>query len=238
MPRPVPGDIEGVRNSARFGRGALFALCFVLPHLSFAAALADSANGQPALTAEHSSSDAHRVLAWVIETNDNQDMPFVIVDKVNAQVLAFDRQGSLMGAAPALLGLARGDDSPAGIGARALANITVNERTTPAGRFAAALGANLEGKEILWVDYDAALSLHPVIVGKASDRRAQRLATTSTLDNRISYGCINVPAAFFKEIVSPLFKSNAGVVYILPETRSVEDVLFGSPSAKRTAARP
>lgn len=45
------------------------------------------------------------------------------------------------------------------------------------------------GVEILWVDYDAPISLHRVITTMPKERRAQRLASQTPLDNRISYGC-------------------------------------------------
>lgn len=172
---------------------------------------------------EAASPDVRDVANWVMAVRDNQALPFVIVDKIAAKVFLFDRHGDLRGAAAALLGLARGDGSVPGIGQRRLATITPAERTTPAGRFKAALGRDFE-QDILWIDYDAALSLHRVIVGNRKDRRAERLASASPLDNRISYGCINVPAAFYDDIVVPAFTGTVGIVYILPETRPLRSV--------------
>lgn len=169
-------------------------------------------------------SAAGQVTAWVLATADNQGLPFLIIDKRNARVHAFDRDGRAIGTAPVLLGLATGDVSPPGIGDRPLSAITPAERITPAGRFLASMGENLGGKGILWIDYDAALSLHPVITTRAADRRLQRLATATAEDNRISYGCVNVPAAFYEEIVQPAFNGTTGVVYILPESRSLTEV--------------
>jgi hypothetical protein len=77
------------------------------------------------------------------------------------------------------------------------------------------------------VDYDTALSLHPVVTGQPKERRAERLATPSPLDNRISFGCINVPVKFYENVVSPSFTGTYGIVYILPETRTAREV-FGS----------
>ncbi|GAC1319689.1 MAG: hypothetical protein NVS3B11_08460 [Collimonas sp.] len=151
-------------------------------------------------------------------------MPFVIIDKKDAKVFVFNADGRLRGAASALLGLARGDDSVPGIGHRKLSSIRPDERTTPAGRFVAALDRDLRGKEILWVDYDSAIALHPVITTNIKERRAQRLATPSPLDKRITYGCINVPALFYKNVVSPAFRGTNGIVYVLPETRSAQKV--------------
>ena len=157
---------------------------------------------------------------WVINSADNQGMPFVIIDKKNAKVFVFDATGHLQGATRALLGLARGDDAVPGIGERKLSAIRPEERTTPAGRFVASLGHNLQGNEILWVDYHNAISMHPVITTNRSEQRLKRLATVTTNDKRITYGCINVPVTFFTKVVRPAFISTNGIVYVLPETRS------------------
>jgi hypothetical protein len=66
-----------------------------------------------------------------------------------------------------------------------------------------------------------------VITSNAAEHRAQRLATETPLDNRISYGCINVPAKFFETVVHPAFSGTNGIVYVLPESRPVSKV-FGS----------
>jgi hypothetical protein len=173
---------------------------------------------------EHKSRDAQLVADWVVDSGDNRGMPFVIVDKRDAKVFVFDANGRLRGAAPALLGMARGDDSIPGIGDRKMSDMRPEERTTPAGRFVASLGYNFHGKDILWVDYDLAVSLHRVVTTKPAERRLQRLATPTPLDNRISYGCINVPAKFFDDVVSPDFSGTYGVVYVLPETRSKSEI--------------
>jgi hypothetical protein len=169
---------------------------------------------------EHKSRDTQHAADWVVDSGDNRGMPFVIVDKMDAKVFVFDADGQLRGAAPALLGLARGDDSIPGIGDRMLSDVRPEERTTPAGRFMASLGYNFNGKDVLWVDYDGAVSLHRVVTNEPTERRLQRLATPTPLDNRISYGCINVPAKFFDNVVSPAFTGTRGIVYVLPETRS------------------
>ena len=181
------------------------------------------------------SADARRVADWATASGDNRGLPFMIVDKIGARVFMFDARSRLIGSAPALLGLGRGDDSIAGIGQRRLATMGPGERTTPAGRFEAALGHDLE-QDVLWVDYGSAISLHRVIVGNAKDRRHHLLATATPLDNRISYGCINVPVSFYDGIVAPAFKGIVGIVYILPETRSLADT-FGIPAAPSAPVR-
>jgi hypothetical protein len=183
------------------------------------------------------SAAVRQVADWIVDSGDNQGMPFVIVDKTAAEVFVFQPDGRLRGASPALMGLARGDESAPGIGQRKLARILPEERTTPAGRFVAALGRNAHGVEILWIDYDTALSMHRVIPGKAEEQRATRLATPTPLDNRITYGCINVPVAFYTRVVSPSFKKTNGVVYVLPEVRAIQAVFALYDVDERTRLR-
>jgi hypothetical protein len=172
---------------------------------------------------EVASKDARRVADWVAASGDNAGLPFVIIDKIQAKVFVFDRTGQLRGASLALLGTARGDDTVPGIGSRKLSAIRPEERTTPAGRFVAALGHDFQ-RDILWIDYNASVSLHRVVTGNPNDHRLQRLATPSALDKRITYGCVNVPVKFYESVVLETFTGTRGIVYILPETKSVQDV--------------
>jgi hypothetical protein len=197
---------------------------------------ADFVSAQP-------SPQARYVADWVVDAGDNQRLPFALVDKVAAQVFVFDANGRLLGTAPVLLGLAVGDDAVPGIGQRKLSSIRPEERTTPAGRFVAALDRNLHGAEVLWVDYEGAISMHPVITNNAKEQRAERLATATPQDNRISYGCINVPVAFYKNVVHPAFAGTHGIVYVLPETRTPQQVfaaydVTARHALTRTAAPP
>ena len=138
----------------------------------------------------------------------------------------FDAAGNPRGSSPVLLGLAVGDDSVPGIGERKMSDIRPAERTTPAGRFVSEPGRNLQGEDIVWIDYDAAVSMHRVRNGNQADRRLERLATPTPADNRISYGCVNVPAAFYDAFIKPFFGVKPAVVYVLPETRPASAV-FG-----------
>jgi hypothetical protein len=163
------------------------------------------------------SRDARRVALWVSESRNNHGLPYAIVDKVDARVFVFDGRGHFQGSAAALLGMARGDSSVVGIGDREMSAIRAEDRTTPSGRFKASLDHDSHGQEILVIDYEASISLHAVVKGTPVERRAQRLASATSEDNRISYGCINVPLQFYKKIVSPAFAHTFGIVYILPE---------------------
>jgi len=185
---------------------------------------------------EQASPDVHHIADWVVDSADNQGMPFAIIDKPNARVFVFHADGRVRGSAPVLLGLARGDDSVPGIGDRELSDIPPQDRTTPAGRFVVQMGLNFHGKDVVWVDYAAAISMHRVVKGTPKERRAERLASPTSEDNRISYGCINVPAKFFDSTIVPSFKHATGVVYILPDTRPLKTV-FGSYDVEERARR-
>jgi hypothetical protein len=189
------------------------------------------------------SQGARQVGDWVVDSDDNGNLPFVIVDKADAKVFVFGSDGRLRGAAPALVGLAVGDDSVPGIGDRALTSIRPDERTTPAGRFVASLGHDMGKLNVLWVNYDEAVSLHRVITSNPKERRLQRLADPSPLEHRISYGCINVPAKFFDSVVQPAFKGTSGIVYILPEVKSMREIFptyydVKEHSQRRTVSPP
>jgi hypothetical protein len=108
--------------------------------------------------------------------------------------------------------------------------------TTPAGRFQGEIGRNMRGEDVLWVDYEAAVSMHRVITTNPEERRLQRLASPQVSDNRISYGCINVPVAFFERVLMPASRAGAApVVYVLPEVRPLREVFLRLPAARTTA---
>ncbi len=177
----------------------------------------------------HPSSEVREVAAWALRTGDPGGRSLVIVDKREARVFVLDPSGRLLAQAPVLLGSARGDNTVPGIGDRPLSQIRPEERTTPAGRFIAEPGLNAQGEDIVWVDYESAVSMHRVRTRVKSERRLQRLASPAPDDNRISYGCINLPRLFYEEVLAPRARSGA-VVYVLPERRSLQEV-FGISQA-------
>jgi len=162
--------------------------------------------------------------SWVISSGDSQNLPFVIVDKIAAKLFVFDANGALRASTPVLLGLARGDHSVPGVGKLKVADIPPEDRTTPAGRFVGEPGRNIDGEEIIWIDYDAALSIHRVRPGLSRERRLERIASSLAADKRISYGCVVVPVSFYEQVIATTFGRNKGIIYILPETRSAEKV--------------
>jgi hypothetical protein len=161
---------------------------------------------------------------WVAATDDNGALPFMIVDKLGARIFAFDAGGEFLGSAPVLVGLARGDDSAPGIGKLKLAQISADQRTTPAGRFVAQFGASDGHGTVLWVDLHDAISLHPVMSVNPGEHRQQRIKSSDPSRHRISYGCINVPASFYDEVVLKALAGGQAIVYVLPDTKPIDDV--------------
>lgn len=172
------------------------------------------------------SDQVKRIADWSATTQDHAAMPFVVVDKQAARLYVFDSAARLQAHTAVLIGSAVGDHSVPGIGQKAIADVAPDERTTPAGRFNGKLGSNLTGEEVVWVDYEAAVSMHRVRAHKTAERRLQRLASETIEDNRISYGCINVPAEFFDAHLLPVFSAQAAAIYVLPDQLSLEQV-FG-----------
>ena len=180
--------------------------------------------GCPAATAPLSP-DARQMRQWVQEHGDAQGRPFAVVDKKAATLFVFSARGELVGATPALLGLAPGDHAVPGIGQRPLSKIKPHERTTPAGRFASEPGLNLDGEHVIWVDYDAGFAIHRLRPGASLARRERQLATPTPGDNRASLGCVVVPGSFYDSVVRPVLGRGHGLVYVLPETRSLQSWL-------------
>jgi hypothetical protein len=210
-----------------------------LPAAPIASLFAGPLPATPATSLSSASIETQRVARWVVESRDNANLPFLIVDKANATVYAFGRDGQLRASAPALLGLTVGDKLKVPNDTQ-MAQMGDDERVTPAGRFLSRLAIDADGKELLVLDYDASISLHAVVKGKPYEHRAERLASVTSADNRISYGCINVPAAFYSDVVSPAFARTRGLVYVLPETGTSASVFgfepFDAPSSALIAA--
>ena len=178
------------------------------------------------------SDDVKQALQWVMESTDNRRLPFAIVDKKAARIFVFEADGQLRGASPVLLGLAPGDGGLVSMVNRPVASLTADERTTPAGRFASEPGRNLNGEAIVWIDYAAKLAIHRLRPADPGERRAERLASTTADDNRISFGCVVVPVSFYESVIASTLGKSHGVVYVLPEAQTLQRLFNGMQSAQ------
>lgn len=207
-------------------RAAISSLALAI--VTLGAASAEDVAPQPAaaldqLPSDQSVSDTVIELAgWIVGARDNLGYPFAIIDKAAAQVFVFGPDGRLRGAAPGLFGSAIGDHTVDGIAGLALRDIPAADRTTPAGRFVGGFGPSIGGGRTLWIDYDSAVSIHPLSTGVPVERRAERLASPSPDDNRITHGCVNVSDEFFETVVRPTFE-RGGVFYVLPERATLAE---------------
>jgi hypothetical protein len=173
---------------------------------------------------------------WVVASRDSEGYPFAVMDKAAAQILVFGGDGRLRGAAPGLFGSAVGDHTAPGIAGLALREIPGRDRTTPAGRFVGGYGPSLDAGRVLWVDYDSAVSIHPTATGVPAERRAERLASPTPDDNRVTHGCINVAPEFYEAVIRPTFE-RGGVFYILPDTASLAETFPEFVQSRATAQR-
>ena len=223
-------------------RVAYGALALTLAFASIGVASAEEAAEQPAPVAavdqlpqgQEVSETVIELAGWVAASKDSQGYPFAIIDKAAAQILVFGGDGRLRGAAPGLFGSAIGDHSAPGVAGLALREIPGRDRTTPAGRFVGGFGPSTDAGRVLWVDYDSSVSMHPTATGVPAEKRAERLASPSPDDNRVTHGCINVSPEFYELIVRPTFE-RGGVFYILPDTASLAETFPEFVQSRATA---
>lgn len=206
----------------------------ILPGLVLAAAIMPGGPTTAASASDRIVSDAlamvpsiaaARVAKWVSASGDNHSLPYAIVDKINGSLFLFDGRGQPLAQVPVLVGITPGDDASAGVGSKTLAELGPSEKTTPAGRFLARFGIPFRGQRILWVDYATSVALHPIPVDAAlTEQRRTRMLSPAADDNRITFGCINVPRDFYSKMLRPRFIGKGGYVYILPDVKPLEDV--------------
>ena len=183
---------------------------------------------------QSASADVLDTVQWVAASKDNKGLPFVVVDKANARVYAFTPAAQLKATAPVLLGGGVGDkvlvspDAP-------MSAIPPQKRITPAGRYPSRLVIDNHGKTVLLIDGPNLITMHIVAKGTPAQRRAERLASVASNDNRVSFGCINVPPAFFTTVLDPDFRPRQGIVYVLPEKTTPAQMFGFQP---RMAAPP
>lgn len=193
--------------------------------LACMALVAGFSGAAPAAAQEGGGAAVHELARWVVDVADHRGAPFAIVDKRAATLSVFSGQGVLLGSTPALLGATPGDWSMPGVARRVLTGMSAADRTTPAGRFVSEPGRNLHGERLVWVDYASAFAIHRLRPAPARERRPERLASFTPDDNRITLGCVVVPEAFYDAVVAPVLGRQYGVVYVLPESGSLQAIL-------------
>jgi hypothetical protein len=170
------------------------------------------------------SAAGQRVVGWITASGDNRALPYAVIDKNTASLVLYDAKGKPVGQVPVLIGIAAGDDATPGVGSKKLGEIGPAEKTTPAGRFLAKFGYAAGRQRVLWVDYTNSVAIHAIPTDAAKrEKRRERIVSPATEDNRITFGCINVPRAFYGTKLRPLFEKKGGYVYVLPDTKPLEE---------------
>jgi hypothetical protein len=62
------------------------------------------------------------------------------------------------------------------------------------------------------------------------------MLSSDPAEHRITYGCINVPPAFYDQVVHPHFRARGGVVYVLPDTAPLKAVFKSYDVGERDAS--
>jgi hypothetical protein len=186
---------------------------------------------------ETPSADVQHIADWAVHSGDNKGLPFIVVDKVGAKAHAFDSTGKLIASTPVLLGIALGDKFAPGVASLEMAQTQPWQRITPAGRFFAEEDRNLQREIVLWVDYDAGIAIHKLSRKRTKEKRHERMASSDPAQHRITYGCINVPPAFYDRVVHPNFARKGGMVYVLPDSTPLKAVFKSYDVPGRAAAR-
>ncbi len=168
------------------------------------------------LVRARASAEVEQVARWAVESGDHAGLPFLVVDKARARLFAFGADGRLIASTPVLLGASHGDGPAA-------------PAATPAGRFVAASWLSARDDGIVWINPDAALSLHGIPSRLSPGHGAQRLASDDVEDKRISDGSLHVPGPFYRQYLTQL-KGQASIAYVLPEVLPVRE-LFSSDNA-------
>lgn len=162
------------------------------------------------------SSDAAKTAQWVLDTADSEGYPFIVTDKIGATMYFFDEKGVLLKKSPVLVGKNVGD----------FIGNTDAGRITPSGRFEIAPETDATYGNVFsvmgtdMVDSETGelveVAIHRLALHDPSEKRPQRIATATPLDNRISWGCMNLD----NKVMDWAFNNYplGGLIYILPET--------------------
>ena len=154
----------------------------------------------------------------------NQDRNYLMVDKAHGKIALFEN-GGMVFSGSALTGESKDDRLPPGTLAKRFSQLGIlNDKVTPAGRFTITRDYDREYGTLFDINEiqgrDWTISIHQVYLGTPSERRADRLQSTNTLDKHITHGCINVTRETIRLLVSKLPKKGASVLYVLPHDQT------------------
>ena len=170
-------------------------------------------------------SAAKATLDHINETSDNGGRPFIIADKKAGKLYLMNAEGKVVDTTPALFG-------------RDTSDAARTDRATGAGKYDLTYNRDQRlpsGYEGSVQSFDTGtngetFAIHRVIDVKG-ENRSGRLASATAHDNRITHGCINVPAEFYNQ---HLDGELGAVLYVLPETANWQGNLY-QPTPRQAA---
>jgi hypothetical protein len=190
----------------------------------------------PAEAEEKMSALAKSVYERMAPVAEKSGKAFIIADKPNGMIHAFNADGSVIVQDAALYGKDMGDF----MGESSLRG---GPKVTPAGQFTMKVskwdsyvgGYTLDLSE----SYDGTgyIAVHAAYVGNEQENRLGRLASPTAADNRISYGCINTShETFLNSFLPNIDKFNGGMALVLPDNEALAESMFtgATESVQRT----
>ncbi len=165
------------------------------------------------------SADVHLVVDWMMRNNKHRGHPFIIADKVNSLLFAFDANGALLAKTLALFGAARSDVMTDEQASKPLEGLLPADMITPAGLFVGeAYLSPSYGKSVRFAEY---AQTNMLIHRAPGAKRLTRLQSPPGSGTRITLGCINLRPEFMDKVLMPNFSGESTVV-VLPETQSAK----------------
>jgi hypothetical protein len=152
--------------------------------------------------------------------NRGNGLPFTVIDKPNAKLYAFLKDGRMVGSSSVLIGATKRDALTPSWGTQTLDEMKETDKVTPAGVFTGRFSLSSEyGSTISLEETESPstfVAIHRTYLGTPSENRLARYATPTPEDNRVSYGCINVPSSFYDNVLTLNFKGKSQI-YVMPD---------------------
>lgn len=164
---------------------------------------------------------------------------YLMIDKPTATMYVIGENKNLIASFPILLGKTKGETPNM---ADAYSDVASNA-TTPAGKFK--LGKMADSQNVIKEDsilYKGRIisilgtndiALHSTYPGEFT-KRTQALNTPTTIDNRMSWGCINISPNNFNKIIKPNFNKGNQWIFITPDIveNSSEQLILNPKTGK------
>jgi hypothetical protein len=162
------------------------------------------------LARERAAPEVQEVAQWAVASQDHAGLPFVVVDKTQARLFAFDPQGQLLGSTAILSSRPQGVPTPVA--------------AAPTGRFVTDTGLSAHADGIVWVNAGIGFSVYGTPAGQDAGFAPQPWASGDGDNQAVADGTLRVAGDFYREHLSNL-KSQVSVAYVLSQGQPWHEVL-------------